>query len=59
MRNAVIWGWDWEKRNVGEAGEGVGSPAGGRSGGVYTALVALATIASKADGNLDEIIPKE
>ena len=34
---------------MGEVGEGARSPAGGRIGGVYPALVALVTVASKAE----------
>lgn len=45
---------------MGEAGEGAGSPAGGRTGGVYPALMALVTVASKAEeSNLEKIVPKE
>lgn len=48
------------EKGCGEAGEGAGSPSGGRTGGVYPALVALVTVASKAEEtNLKKIVPKE
>lgn len=62
-RNDVVGGHPnhWlGKRDVGEAGEGAGSLVGGRTGGVYLALMALVIIASKTEGaKLEKIIPKE
>lgn len=48
------------KKDKVEAGEGAGSLAGSRTGGVYPALMALVIIASKAEEtNLEKIILKD